>query len=246
LAIKVDLMPISACRHLGAVADRLTSIQMLLLTTVAVLVADTNQVLASSRLLSAEAQAAMRGAQALDVIGTREPDSSASGACFPANGFSYNRLEKELLDLIARGVLVDLTQSKSADGAVAAKSKIEAELDARRLSASSPSLSSAGQARAASLWSGNFVAPIKCLLVGFARPFMAETVLAGMLGEHVAAVERQRRRNEEEHDKSARERMAKKCQQCRYLQVQHSCTAACVYARVPSLLPGLQLMVFRQ
>jgi len=152
----------------------------------------------------------MRGAKALDVIGRRGSNGRANGACYPARGFSYDRLEMELLDLIARGVLVDLTQSKSVDGAVAVKSKIEAELDARRLSASSPSLSSAGQARAASLWSGNFVAPIERLLVGFARPFMAETVLAGMLGEHVAAVERQRRRNEEEHDKSARERMAKK------------------------------------
>ena len=208
LAIKIGLVPISACRHLGAVADRLTSVQTLLLTTVAVLVVDTNQVLASSRSLSAEAQAAMRGAKALDVIGTREPDGSVSGACFPANGFSYDRLEKELLDLIARGILVDLTQS--ANGAVAAKAKADAEKSARRLSASSPSLSPAGQATAASLWSGNFVAPIERLLVGFARPFMAETVLAGMLGEHVAAVERQQQRNEEEQDKSARERMAKK------------------------------------
>jgi len=210
LAINLGLVPITACRHLGAVADRLTSVQTLLLTTVAVLVADTNQVLASSRSLSAEAQASMRGAKALDVIGTRELDGSASGACFPAKEFSYDRLEKELLDLVARGILVDLTQQQSAHGAAAVQAKADAAKNARRLSASSSSLSSSGQAAAASLWSGNFVAPIERLLVGFARPFMAETVLAGMLGEHVAAVERQGRRNEEEHDKDARERMAKK------------------------------------
>jgi DNA-dependent RNA polymerase auxiliary subunit epsilon len=103
LATKHNLIPMQACRYLGAVVDRLTSAQSLLLTTAAILVADIHKILGVNA-----SNTTVRTCRAHHLLGKPELDGSASGGCFPAKA-NYEKLANELLELIGLGILVDLS-----------------------------------------------------------------------------------------------------------------------------------------